>query len=351
MNPTAAWREELQTEGGVMGRLHGTEGMLHFGRPDDEYCALVATCGLVDLSDWTQIEIGGKDRATFLHNLCSNEIRKLAVGSGCEAFFLNAKGHTLGHGFLFAGDSFHLLFGAPGPAEKLIAHLERYVIREDVQLQDRTSAGSQLLMAGPNSRAWLARMLGVEPPGPVLAGFDSRLEGRPVQVRRVEITGPEGFLIGCSIEDRPLVWRAILTRGARPCGLEALEMARIEYGFPLYGRDITEQNLPQEVDRDQRAISFVKGCYIGQETVARIDALGHVNRRLVGLKFSGLSPPEAGTRLTAGGQAVGEVTSAAMSPCLAAPLALAYLRRGHDEPGMEVESPRGAARVVKLPVR
>ena len=128
-------------------------------------------------------------------------------------------------------------------------------------------------------------------------------------------------------------------------------MARIERGQPYYGRDIHDRSLPQEVARDAQALSFVKGCYIGQETVARIDALGHVNKTLIGVKFAGEQVPAAGMELTRDGQPVGQVTSAAFSPRLSAPLALAYVRRGSNTPGTKLESPVGPGEVVGLPIQ
>ena len=139
--------------------------------------------------------------------------------------------------------------------------------------------------------------------------------------------------------------------GSDPLRATAVESARLEAGVPLFGHDITADNLPQEVARDARAISFTKGCYLGQETVARIDALGHVNRLLVGLKFAGQAAPPTGTVLLAGQQDVGHVTSAAWSPRLAAPLALAYVRRSHAKKGSTLSSAAGAAEVIELPVK
>ncbi len=145
--------------------------------------------------------------------------------------------------------------------------------------------------------------------------------------------------------------RAVLVAaGATECRPAAFDAARIEWGFPLYGVDITDKNLPQEVARDALAISFVKGCYLGQETVARIDALGHVNKLLVGVRFHGATVPSPDTELSAAGQTVGHVTSATYSPRLSAPLALAYVRRGSNEPGTKLSSALGDAAVVRLPV-
>ena len=111
---------------------------------------------------------------------------------------------------------------------------------------------------------------------------------------------------------------ALVAAGVAPCGQAAFDAARIEWGFPLVGHDISDANLPQEIARDKLAISFTKGCYLGQETVARIDALGHVNKTLVGLRFAGSTLPPAGSELLAGDQAVGQVTSSAYSPCASA---------------------------------
>jgi folate-binding protein YgfZ len=147
-----------------------------------------------------------------------------------------------------------------------------------------------------------------------------------------------------------VVWKVLTGGGAHPCGRRAFDTARIEAGFPIYGRDISERNLPQEVARDELALSFVKGCYIGQETVARIDALGHVNRLLRGIKLHSDHVPADGTELRAAGQTIGEITSATCSPLLAAPMALAYIRRGYDQPGTRLECEHGAAEVVRLPV-
>jgi folate-binding protein YgfZ len=143
---------------------------------------------------------------------------------------------------------------------------------------------------------------------------------------------------------------ALAAAGATPCDPDAFHAARIEWGFPLFGIDISDKNLPQEVARDALAISFVKGCYLGQETVARIDALGHVNKTLVGVRFDGHTVPATGLELSASGNKVGEVASATWSPRLKAPLALAYVRRGSNTPGTRPTSSAGNAEVVALPI-
>jgi folate-binding protein YgfZ len=183
-------------------------------------------------------------------------------------------------------------------------------------------------------------------PTDLLDHCDAIIAGISASVRHVDMTLPGGFLVSCSRLDAPALWRAVRQAGATACGAEALEMARIEAGWPDYGRDVSEKNLPQELARDRRAISFVKGCY----TVARIDALGHVNKTLCGVRFADEQVPPPGEELRSGGQVVGEVTSAARSPRLAAPLGLVYLHRGVNAPGTKLESRLGQAEVVSLPV-
>jgi folate-binding protein YgfZ len=159
-----------------------------------------------------------------------------------------------------------------------------------------------------------------------------------------------GFLIGCRRGDLQWICDHFRDAGASHCHHPAFEAARIEAGFPCFLRDISDKNLPQEVGRDQRAISFAKGCYLGQETVARIDALGHVNKLLCGLRFFQPAIPPRGMELLVGEKRVGEVTSATFSPRLGGPLAFAYLRRGHEKPGSRAASPLGPADVIALPL-
>ncbi|MEX2118752.1 MAG: glycine cleavage T C-terminal barrel domain-containing protein [Pirellulales bacterium] len=328
----------------------GGAAPLDFGDQAAEYAALTTGAGLVDLQGRTRIELMGEDRSAYLHNLSTNEIRKLPVGQGCEAFLLDAKGHVIGHVLVICGAESLVLDTVAGQEQRLLAHLDRYLIRERVELHGRGDDWAEWLIAGSGAAALLSR-LGAELPGSrAMDNVEAALAGRPVGLVRVPWTQPGGFLVLCRAGDRAGVEESLCAAGAARCGAAALEMARVEAGFPWYGWDIDDRNLPQEVARDQLAISFVKGCYIGQETVARIDALGHVNRTLVGVRFFETQLPAAGTPLTREGNDVGQVTSAAFSPRLKAPLALAYVRRGSNAPGTQLEWPQGRAEVVSLPL-
>jgi tRNA-modifying protein YgfZ len=315
-----------------------------------DYQALTVGAGLADFSHRTLVEMTGDDRSRFLHNLCTNEIRKLAAGAGCEAFLTNVQGKILAHVLVFSGPDSLVLETVPGQADKILAHLDRYLIREKVELRNRSLDWSEWLLAGSQSEPLLAGAFAGGLPGQLLSSSSGEIAGREVWLRRVDLVGPVGFLIDCRRSDFAEVGEALCSAGARPVSAAAVEMARIEAGWPQFAADITEKNLPQEIARDDRAISFTKGCYLGQETVARIDALGHVNRTLVGVRFAGAQVPILGLEMFAGENAVGEVTSACYSPRLAAPLALAYVRRGSNQPAARLESAAGAGEVVGLPV-
>jgi len=321
-----------------------------FGNVPAEYAALTTGAGIVDFSDRTQIELTGADRQSFLHNLCTNEVRKLTPGAGCEAFLCNPQGHVLALVNIFCGADSLVLETAPGQEARILTQLDKYLIREKVELHARSNEWAELYLAGPAAEALLQK-LDLTVTQRLLDHTTACSGGVDVTLRRVDITQPGGFLVSCPRASVAAVWQLLQHAGAKPCGTAATEMARIEAGTPLFGRDISDANLPQELARDSRAISFVKGCYIGQETVARLDALGHVNRTLCGVRFSGQEIPTPGLELTGdGGKSSGQVTSATFSPRLGAPLALAFVRRGTNMPGSKLDSSLGACEVVVLPV-
>ncbi len=315
-----------------------------------QYQALTCGLGMADVSDRTRIDVTGRDRQSFLHNMCTNDVKRLTPGKGCEAFFTNPQGKVLGYANVFCHDDSLLIESVAGQTKPLMTHLDRYIIREDVQLNDRAAEWRELLLASASAADAVATLLGTEPPTESMSHVAGRVAAAAVTVYCSGLAGPRSYLIRCAAADQSEVSQALAGAGAVDCSAEAVEIARVEAGSPYYGRDITEKNLPQEVNRTERAISFTKGCYIGQETVARIDALGHVNRLLVGVSFESDEVPAVGAELLAGGKAIGQVTSAVFSPRLKAPFALAYVRREHAQPATKLESPIGAAEVVLLPL-
>jgi folate-binding protein YgfZ len=321
------------------------------------YRLIVDEQGMLELPDRTQIELKGKDRQTFFHNLCTNEIKRLQPGQGCEAFVTNVQGKCLGHGFVFAGANALVFETSGGQAPALLPHLDKYLITEDVQLVDRTSDWSQWLLVGPQVESIVMRLPEIQalttqapatqsPPTQspskalLAAPYDHAelpLAGVMCWIRRLAWFQVPAFSIACPRADAAIVGESLEELGATrpPVGASELvfDMLRMEAAMPIFGQDVTDKNLPQEVGRDRLAINFNKGCYLGQETVARLDALGHVNRILTQLRLPAGTEIVPGAALIAAGQQVGQISSAAYSPRHQATIALGYVRVQHAQPG------------------
>ena len=306
--------------------------------------------GYCDLSGRAQIELTGADRATVLHGLCTNDIKRLGCGDGCEAFLTNVQGKTTGFVNVFCRQQSLIVDTSAGLADEIIPALDRYIIREDVTLVDRSNQWGEVLVSGAQANSLLASRFEGPVPESRIGIAEGVIGDFPVQLRRLPYTSSACFFICCDVSQVSDILRWLRQADAVECGHDAIHVARIEMGVPIFGQDVTVDNLPQELARDEFAISFTKGCYLGQETVARIDALGHVNRRLLGLRFSGETVPPRGTTITADGKPVAQVTSSCFSPRLHAPLALAFVRRGHDKTGASFASEFGEAEVIALPV-
>jgi folate-binding protein YgfZ len=301
------------------------------------YQILTTAAGLVDLANRTRLEITGADRLEFLHGLCTNDIRKLVPGAGCEAFITTVQGKILNYVRVFTGPNSLVIDTVPGQGDKLYRHFDKYLIRQKVELVDRSNEWATWLLAGPFAAAVLhtAGVASDVVPSQANESAELLLAGKSVWLRRVDWLAVDGFLIDSLATDHAAIGELLTAAGAAIVDYAAYDTARIEHGTPEFGTDITEQNLPQEVARDARTISFTKGCYLGQETVARIDALGHVNRYLVQLTFTRETVPSSGTKIMADEKEVGEITSSCFSPRDKSPIALGYIRRGYHTPGMQ----------------
>lgn len=298
---------------------------------------------LFDVSTRTQIEVTGRDRVKFLHSFCTNDVKKLQPGQGCEAFVTNVNGKVLGHIFVFAERDALWLESVAGAAAALLSHLDKYLITEDVRFADRSAEFAELLLTGPSSTELLER-LGLSVSS--LPRYGHLAHGSDVLplrcVRRVDWFDSPTWLLSVPVAQRDEVQRTLTQADARHADDDEFQSLRIAAGFPIYGIDITEDNLAQEVGRTELAISFTKGCYLGQEPIARIDAMGHVNRQLCRLELLSGPLPSVGTTIldkpTPDGKPIGTITSSASKRIGAddKPLALAYLRSGFAKVGSQV---------------
>jgi folate-binding protein YgfZ len=314
-----------------------------YGDPGREYESACRHAALFDLSHRGKIEAAGPEAVAFLHNLCTNDVRGLPVGRACETFFTTAKAKVIGHGMIHRlapeTPGAVLIDTDPGLGPGLYKHLDHYLVSERLGLHDRTRDLAHLHLCGPQVESILKGILG-EKFGElsVLQTKQAALPaGGNYQVCRRDPLGLPGFDLIAPAEAAAHLWQQLTEKGVRPAGLTAYHTLRIEAGTPQYGIDLDETRAAYEVGRTQQAISYTKGCYLGQEPIVMARDRGHVNRTLTGLRLAGPTPVPAGARVVRGGQEVGQVTSSVFSPRLQTPIALAYLRRGSWEAGTEVE--------------
>lgn len=312
-----------------------------FGDPRAEYRAARESAALFDLPDRTQLELTGRDRAKFLHNFSTNDIRGLTAGHACEAFLTSVQGKVLAYVSVYATADSLWLVSVPGCAGPIIAHLSRYQISEDVTFTDRSAELGTLLITGPRAEEIVTAIFPAAALLPVSPSVTTTTIDHGVfQLRRHDLLRLPGFLVAAPLSLLEGCRERLLDAGCVRAGRSAFEALRIEAGFPFYGIDITDANLAQEASRTARAISFTKGCYLGQEPIARIDALGHVNQQLRGLQLVGGPVPPPGSEVLTPGlepRKIGVVTSAALSYGADRPVALAYVRRGFEIPGTALE--------------
>jgi folate-binding protein YgfZ len=311
------------------------------------YETVRSRAGLFDVSDRGKIELTGADAARFLHNLCTNDILNLAVASGCEAFFCTAKAKVVAHTLVYRTPHSFWLDTEAGTATKLMQHLDRYLISEQVELADRTAEFAQFHLAGPEAHAILSAAAGTVVPSFALHHHAAQQLGETACfVRRSDALGLPGYDILSPRESGDLMKKVLLNAGAPSQDATTYDVLRVEAGTPVFGIDIDEDRFVVEVGRIKQAICYTKGCYLGQEPIVMARDRGHVNRTLTGVKLSGEGSVAAGTKLLHDGAEVGQVTSSVVSPRLG-PIGLAYLRRGSWEAGTRLQT-EGATRQVEV---
>ena len=294
----------------------------------------------------TLIEFSGRDRDSFLHNLCTADVKGLKPGQGCELFFTDARGRTIGFGYVLAGEHTLLLSTAAGQSEVLLPHLDRYRIREDVQFFDHSKDWQQWALCGPKAESICQQTLGLEIGAGNLNFVETTWKGAVLWCCRTDFFGLPGFLLQISSDAAESLATAYSAE-ATECEDAVFDFLRIRAGSPVFNRDISPKNFPQEIDRDDRAISFNKGCYLGQETVARIDALGQVHRLLRKFVVSDTDTiPAAGDQLEAAGQRAGHFTSVSRNPQDGQIVALGLVRRAHADSGVELSFDSGKVNVL-----
>lgn len=282
---------------------------------------------LFRLSAATILDLVGDDAPAILHNLTTNDVISLAVGAGAETFITDVRGKMLGHFVAFRTRDGYRMIGAPGQATAVAQHCDRYTIREDASPVD-LSSDLTIYVVGPEA--------------PSVLRDETDWAQSNAEVYDTDWLGPETIVL---VTETPGAVEQVL----RAIGLTAgddqeFHQARVRAGFPWYGVDLSEKNLPQEASRIEQSISFTKGCYLGQETVARLDALGQVQKQLVRWSIEG-SPATAGAEVSSDGKVVGRLTSIADTDD-GKQIAIGMTRRSHFDPGSTADGDGFVATVV-----
>lgn len=295
-----------------------------------DYQAALDGKAVFDRSAVGKLRLTGPDAAMFLHNLCTNDIKGLTDRTGCAAYFCTPTAKVLYQAWVYRDIDDYWVETTPGRGAELAAYLDRYLISERVEVHDESAAYALFHNLGPADTEFL-----------VAIGDAARPSSRPL--------GLPGYDILVPVAEADAIRGRLLADGelATP---ETWETLRIEAGTPVWGPDIDSGRFVMEVGNAARAVSYTKGCYLGQEPIVMArDRAGHVNRLFTGLKVLAGGPPPPGTKLTRDGTEVGVVTSSCHSPRLGVPVALGYVRWKHHEPGTRLDAGGQPVEVVGLP--
>lgn len=285
----------------------------------------------LDLSERGKIRVTGEDRARLLHAMSTNHIQQLTPGQGCYAFFLSAQGRILADANVLCRAEEFLLDTEGETREKLYSHLDKYIIADDVTLEDITDSIATIAVEGPRAAETLRAIGAPAPEAPY-----ANAEWGAGLAAAVSYTGRPGYFLFVPAAQKSETIRQLEEAGAVSGTVAEFEAARIENGRARYGADLSERYLAQEANQP-RALHFNKGCYLGQEIVERVRSRGQVHRVLGRIALDTAESPQPGTKLQAGGKDVAQVTSAAISPASGKAVALAYIRVEHAKAGTELQ--------------
>ncbi|MEW6145450.1 MAG: aminomethyltransferase family protein [Thermodesulfobacteriota bacterium] len=328
-----------------------------YGDMQGEYEAAGSRVAIADLSDRGKLRLSGKEHLKFLQGMLTNDVMELEESKGMYAAVLTVKGRMISDMRVYRDKDSVLLDLEPGLNTKVGDLLKKYRLSYKAAIDDLTESMGLISVCGPKAPGLLGQIIGKDNlPTSEYDHVRAFVDGHEVHVVKTRRTGDEGYDIYALTEGLADVW-GLLTEegrehGIKPAGRAALDVLRIEAGIPVYGIDMDEETIPIEAGI-WSALNFEKGCYVGQEVIARIRWRGHVNRHLAGFISAGAAL-ERGADVYSGEKKIGLVTSSAFSPSLRKPVALGYIRREFKEPGTKVgiklsDGSVGQAEVAALP--
>jgi folate-binding protein YgfZ len=319
---------------------------------DLQHRAAMTAAGVIDRSMLGKATVTGRDRAAFLQGMLSNDVKALGPGQGCPAAFLDAHGKVVSLLVVYTLEDRILLELPAGSTDRFLQVIDKFLISEKAYFEAADDAYAILAVQGPDAERMLAGLSGATFDAAPYSHQEVQIAGAPVRIaRRSEAVTP-GFHCWTAVTHAEVLRNALREAGAVPVGALALETLRIEAGIPAYGRDVDETVILPETRLDT-FVSLTKGCYIGQETVARVKYRGHINRGLSGIVLEGDRVAAHGDPITADDKEIGRVTSAVRSIALGKPIALGYIRREYFAGGSAVTVVTGQgpvpAHVAELP--
>jgi glycine cleavage system T protein len=344
-------------EGAIFDDYSGWMMPKRFGNGLEEYLAVRKNVGIVDLAHRGKLRLSGREHIKFLQGMLTNDINKLEEGNGLYATLLTVKGRTISDMVVYRDRESILLDLEPGLNEKVREFLIKFRLSYRANIEDVTENLGLISIHGPSSKRLLEKVVGEEIPELNQYSFlDREINGVQVRITRINRTGEDGYDIYTPSNTADMPWKYLAEHGEefhlKQVGLDAMETLRIEAAIPRYGVDIDENTIPIEAGL-WHALSFEKGCYVGQEVIARIKWRGHVNRHLVGFELEGEDLPVSGDKINCNEREVGYITSSTFSPALKKAIALGVIRREFIEPGTKVfikrEEKNQPAQVVKTP--
>lgn len=321
----------------------------HFTDPHQEHHAVRGGVGVVDLSHRGRLRLTGNDRVAYLHRIISNDVEGLSVGEGNYATILTNRGKIIAdmkvHVFQ---DSIGLETNAE-TTSALYQELDKYLIADDVTIEDFTERTGAIGVHGPKSAELIQEVCGLAVEDlPEYHSVVHEIDARRIICVRANETGEVGYNLCTESESMEWLWDTILTKGrefdAQPVGLTALNSLRIEAGIPRFGVELDDSIFPGEAELEH-AVSFEKGCYIGQEIVARMKYRGHPNRLLRGFEIASDTAPQRGDRIFDGDKEIGWITSAVVSPTLQKTIGMGYIRVAFTDEGSQIEIETAGSRM------
>lgn len=330
------------------------EALLTGGDVPAEYAAAREGCALFDATDRGELRLTGLDAPDLLHRILANRVRDLAPGTGCRNLLLTPKGKVRFDLDLSVGDGEIRLSVTPGRAAALAAAIDGFVFTEAVEIEETTATHAPLEVCGPKAREVLEQRFGAWPPLDDHASTRVVGPGGETILTPLTVAGVAGWRIDAGPDGALATWDALTAAGATPCGIVVRDILRVEAAAALSGVDVDDNVYPQEANLTD-AFSLDKGCYVGQEVVAKIDTYGGANKLLLPLRINHDDPVPRGTRLLreVNGERrdVGMVTSWAYSFLLDTGLVLAYVKRKHQDEGtlLHLEGDAGTATIVPAP--